>query len=158
MNNYAFIDTQNVNLWVRDQGWKIDWKKFLVYLRESLHVTKAYLFLGYVPKNEKMYSFFRKIWYTLIFKPVLYTQEGKMKGNVDAELVLWTMINYSTYHKAIIVTWDGDFACLVGYLYKKQKLARLIVPNERKYSVFLQKTGREQIDGINNMKSKLQFL
>jgi hypothetical protein len=27
LNNYAFIDSQNLNLGVRSDGWKIDYKK-----------------------------------------------------------------------------------------------------------------------------------
>lgn len=52
-----------------------------------------------------------------------------MKGNVDAELVLHTAaIEYSNYDKAILVTSDGDFACLVEYLQEKGKLAKIITP------------------------------
>jgi len=40
-NNYAFIDSQNLNLGVqRDLGWKLDYKKFRVYLREKLEYKK----------------------------------------------------------------------------------------------------------------------
>jgi len=28
--NYAFIDSQNVNLSIREQWWKLDWKKLIV--------------------------------------------------------------------------------------------------------------------------------
>ena len=45
-------------------------------------------------------------------------REGKPKGNVDAELVLQAMIDYQDYERAVIVTSDGDFACLVRYLYE----------------------------------------
>lgn len=45
---YAFIDSQNLNLGVRDQGWKLDFGKFAVYLQDSLKVKKAFLFIGYL--------------------------------------------------------------------------------------------------------------
>jgi uncharacterized LabA/DUF88 family protein len=48
---------------------------------------------------------------------------GKVKGNVDAELVLHAMIEYPNYDKALIVTGDGDFFCLVEYLIKQDKLS-----------------------------------
>ncbi len=34
-NNYAFIDSQNLNLNIRSQGWILDFKKFRVYLKEK---------------------------------------------------------------------------------------------------------------------------
>ncbi|OGM15013.1 hypothetical protein A3D84_01955 [Candidatus Woesebacteria bacterium RIFCSPHIGHO2_02_FULL_42_20] len=46
-SNYAFIDSQNLNLGVRSQGWKLDWRKFRQYLRDKHKVGKAYLFIGY---------------------------------------------------------------------------------------------------------------
>jgi len=51
--------------------------------------------------------------------------DGKVKGNVDAELVLHTMIEYLNYDRALLVTGDGDFFCLVDYLIKKNKLLKL---------------------------------
>lgn len=44
--NYAFIDSQNLNLGVQDLGWQLDFKRFRVYLKEKFHVRRAYLFLG----------------------------------------------------------------------------------------------------------------
>ena len=50
--------------------------------------------------------------------------DGKAKGNVDAELVLHTMVEYPNYDKALIVSGDGDFYCLVDYLKGKDKLLK----------------------------------
>lgn len=157
-NNFAFIDTQNVNLAIRDQWRKLDWKKFKVYLKDKYHVSKIYLFIGFIPNNQNMYTFFQECWYTLIFKPVLVLKDWLTKGNVDAELVLQSMIDYEKYNKAIIVTGDGDFSCLVKYFYEKQKLLKLIVPNKNKYSLFLRKTAKEKIESLTNLREKLEFL
>ena len=54
-NNYAFIDSQNVNLGIQELGWKLDFRKFRVYLREKYGVKKAYLFIGYLPENQNLY-------------------------------------------------------------------------------------------------------
>ena len=156
-NNFAFIDTQNVNLTVRDQWWKLDWKKIKVYLKDKYNVSKIYLFIGFIPNNQDMYMFFQNCWYTLIFKPVLIFKDWSTKWNVDAELVLQSMIDYQKYNKAIIVTGDGDFACLIKYFYEKQKLLKLIVPNKNKYSLFLRKTAKEKIESLTSLRSKLEF-
>ena len=90
-NNYAFIDSQNLNLGVKSQGWKLDWRKFRQYLRNKYHITKAYLFIGHMAGNESLYTFLQESGFILIFKPTLeYKVNGKLKikGNVDAELVL----------------------------------------------------------------------
>jgi len=40
-NNFAFIDSQNLNLGVRELGWLLDFKRFRVYLAEKYGVRKA---------------------------------------------------------------------------------------------------------------------
>lgn len=77
--------------------------------------------------------------YVLIFRPTLQDKKGIIKGNCDAELVLHCMIQYQNFDKAIIVSGDGDFYCLVRYLKKKGKLLRIGIPNKRKYSALLNK-------------------
>lgn len=140
---FAFIDSQNLNLGVLDSGWKLDFKRFRIYLRDKFNVTDAFLFIGYFPGNEALYTFLQKAGFILVIKPTLIinrnTENETVKGNVDAELVLHTMIEWKNYDKAIVVTGDGDFYCLLEYLEVKKKLAHLIIPNKQKFSALLRK-------------------
>src|SRR3989338_5192382 len=102
-NNYAFINSQNLNLGIQSMGWKLSWKKFRIYLREKYGVLTAYQFIGYVPENQNLYASLQKAGYVLVFKPVLPDEKGEVKGNVNADLVLQAMIDYENYDKAIIV-------------------------------------------------------
>ena len=54
---YAFIDSQNLNLGIRDCGWKLDFGRFYIYLKDKYHVSKAFLFIGYVAGNEALYTY-----------------------------------------------------------------------------------------------------
>ncbi len=154
---YAFIDSQNLNLGVLSQGWQLDFGRFRVLLKEKYHVEKAFLFIGYIYDNQPLYTQLQKDGYVLIFKPIMEIKDGKktkIKGNVDAELVLHSMIEYQNYDSAIIVTGDGDFHCLIEYLAGKKKLEKLIVPN-KKYSSLLRKFG-SFIVNILLFKEKLE--
>jgi len=156
LNNYAFIDSQNLNLSIRDLGWILNFKRFRVYLKDKYAIAKAFIFIGYVPTNQSLYTSLQKDGYILIFKPTLQLPDGKVKGNIDAELVLHAMIEYPNYDKALIVTGDGDFYCLVEYLKKQNKLLKLIVPNQKKYSSLLRKF-MDDIVFMNNLKGKLEY-
>lgn len=151
--NYAFIDSQNLNLGIQGLGWKLDFKRFRVYLRDKYKVSNAFLFIGYIEKNQKMYDSLKKYGYTLVFKPTVIAKH-EVKGNVDAELVLHSMIEYINYNKAVIVSGDGDFHCLVEYLDKQNKLERVIVPNRKKYSQLLSKF-MKYLDFMNDKQAKL---
>lgn len=154
--NYAFIDSQNLNLSIQDQGWKLDFKRFRKYLEDKYSVGKAFLFIGYVATQQSLYKSMQEYGYVLVFKPTLQLAEGKIKGNVDAELVLHAMIEYPNYDQAVIVTGDGDFHCLIEYLKKEKKLMRLLIPNRHKYSALLKGFGPDMAF-VSELKNKLKY-
>ncbi len=150
---YAFIDSQNLNLSIQNdvinkkgvliyKGWKLDFQNFYTYLKDKLRVEEVFLFIGCVLGNEKLYKYLEDTGYNVIYKPTLdYYEDGEKhtKGNVDAELVLWAMKEFPNYSKAIIVSGDGDYHCLVEYLDEQNKLLTILVPNRYRYSSLLRK-------------------
>jgi len=83
---------------------------------------------------------------------------GKPKGNVDADLVLRTMVDYDNYNKAVIVSSDGDFYSLVEHLYSKGKLEAVLSPNNAKCSILLQKKARERMFFMDTLRGKLEYI
>lgn len=118
----------------------MDFKKFRRYLTDKFRVEKAFLFIGYIEQNKKLYSNLKTFGYELIFKQTVKDSQGKPKGNVDAELVLHaSAIQYDKYDKAIIVAGDGDYFCLHEFLEKNKKLLRIVIPNKKSESSLLKK-------------------
>lgn len=173
--NYAFIDSQNVNVSTQKFGWKMNWRELRKFLQEKYDVNKAFMFIGYVPEFEALYEQMHDAGFSVVLKPTYdmtkpynpqvkeveipadkeyrsfgekaaadlsgqqkteaaaaeQTEAAKrhIKGNIDAELVLWAMKELKNYDKAIIVSGDGDFYCLVEYLHEQKKLLKLLVPS-----------------------------
>lgn len=124
-------------MFIGELGWKIDYKRFRTYLKEHYNVIKAYMFMGFKPSEQQMYNFLQDAGFNLIFKPILELKNGDVKGNCDAELVLQAMIDYKRYRKAIIVTGDGDFHCLIKYLQEQNKLQTVLVPTAKNCSILI---------------------
>lgn len=127
-------------------------------MRTKYNVSKAFLFIGYIPTNAKLYTHLQEFDFTLIFKPVLEIRRNgisEYKGNVDAELVLHTIINLDKYNKAIIASGDGDFHCLIEYLDEKNKLEKILTPNNR-YSSLIKKYAK-YILPLDVIKGKLEL-
>lgn len=157
MKIYAFIDSQNLNLAIRSAGWQLDFKKFRIYLKDKYKVQKTYLFIGYSAGNERLYTMLQQAGYILIFKPTLQNKGGEIiKGNCDAELVLHCMIEYNNFDKAIIVSGDGDFYCLVEYLAKNNKLLKIGIPTRHAYSSLLIKF-LDYFFFISHLRDKLGY-
>ncbi len=156
-NNFAFIDSQNLNLGIQKLGWKLDYKRFRIYLKEKYHVERAYMFLGFVLLNQDLYDRLQKSGFILKFKPTIPDANGEIKGNVDADIVLNTLIELSDYDKAVIVSSDGDFYSLISYLYGKDKLEIVLSPNIDECSSLLKQTAKEKINFMNDLKDKLEY-
>jgi uncharacterized LabA/DUF88 family protein len=153
---YAFIDAQNVNLAIRDQGWKLDWKRFRIYLKDKYCVEKAFLFIGFVSKNTNLYIKLQEAGFICIFKPTLEYKDGTTKGNCDAELALQTMIEYPHYDQAILISGDGDFFCLAKYLIDQSKLHTVLIPNMRRFSGLLKvDICRPYLKFMNDLRKKI---
>lgn len=125
-NNFVFIDNQNLFAELKRCGWDLDYARFIVYLREKYSAQR-----------------------------ILRTADG-VKGNCDADLILHAMRQLDQFDKAIIITSDGDFYCLVEYLAFKNKLKKLIIPNKDRYSSLLKKF-RDQSNYLNDYRDRFCF-
>lgn len=197
---YAFIDSQNLNVSVQKFGWKIDWQKFRKFLTDRYGVSKAYMFIGYIPENESLYEQMHDAGYAVVLKPTFdltrprpelvevaaeggrveqvskgsgkndhridhgadkhdksdkHDDKKPVKGNIDAELVLWAMKEMSNYEKAIIVSGDGDFYCLVEYLEEKGRLKHILTPTSHYSSLY--NRYEEYVVRLDNFKRELRY-
>lgn len=157
-NNYAFIDSQNLNLGIQKLGWKLDYRKFKTYLREKYSVEKAYMFIGFVALNQKLYDRLQEAGFILKFKPTIPDEDGKIKGNVDADLVLQAMIDFSNYRNAIIVSSDGDFYSLVQHLNECGKLKAVISSDKKNCSTLLKQSAKDKLQYMYDLRKKLEHI
>ncbi len=104
---------------IADFGWKLDYARFRIWLSEKYGVKNAYIFIGLIPKYNKLYTHLQECGFILIFKEVVYDGDGKAKGNCDADLVLHAMSDAyeNKFDSAVLVSSDGDYASLVKFLF-----------------------------------------
>ncbi|MDP3763797.1 MAG: NYN domain-containing protein, partial [bacterium] len=156
-NNYAFIDSQNLNLGIQKLGWKIDYARFRIYLKEKYGVTRAYMFIGFVALNQSLYDNLQEAGFILKFKPTIPDEHGKIKGNIDADMVLRVILEIGEYDKAVLVTSDGDFYSLVEHLYQNNKLEVLLSPDGANCSGLLKQTAKDRIQFMNELQNLLEY-
>ncbi len=156
MSNYAFIDGQNLHAGIKQLGWTLDSGKFRQYLTRKYDVAKAYYFIGYLPSQQRLYTALQRAGYELVFKPVVTGAGFDLKGNVDADLVLQAMIDFTAYDRAIIVTGDGDFYSLVRYLKSQNKLQAVLSPNRQFCSALLKQQAGGRLWFVEDLRRQLQ--
>ena len=138
LENYAFIDGQNLYKGVENLDWELDYYRLRHYLRAKFGVLKAFIFLGYIAKYKKLYEYLEECGFEIVFKEIDYNKEGT-KGNVDVDLTLNVMKYIDDYKKAILITSDGDFASLIKELKLHNKFNLVIAPEEKKCSRLLKR-------------------
>lgn len=167
--NYAFIDSQNLNMGVATgfrrrnvsySGWRLDFEKFRKYLSDKHRVDTAFIFIGNLPGNEALYESLQRAGYILVLKPTTsYKDEAGndvVKGNVDTDLVLYAAAKeINNYDKAIVVSGDGDFLSLYDFLHAHNKLGKIVIPNKLNYSQLLNKYS-EYFDFVSVNRKKLE--
>ncbi len=158
LNNYAYIDGANLHKGVNSLGWQLDYARFRVWLKDKYHVERAYIFIGLIPAHKNLYKYLQEAGFILVYKEVVYGRDGNPKGNCDADLVLYTVVDTyeNKFDKAVIVSSDGDYSSMINFLQGKNKLFTILSPREEKNcSILLKRTGAK-ISYINDQKSLLE--
>lgn len=137
MRNEAFIDGQNFYLASinTNDAWRIDLKRFRIYLKEKYQVGRAYYFIGAM--NEKyldLYKIIQEAGYILMFREHSLEMAGHKKGNVDTDIVFEIMrklADWEDFDKVVLISGDGDYFKMVKYLIDKNRLEKLLAPSYR---------------------------
>jgi uncharacterized LabA/DUF88 family protein len=160
MKNLAFIDGQNLHLGTSQNGWKVDFRKFRIYLMENYKVTEAYYFLGYVSSKEQdLYNNLQRAGFIIVFKEHVEELKARKKGNVDTDIVFEVMkklIDERDLNEVILVSGDGDYKKLVDYLIIKDKFKKILFPNKKASSLY-NNLGSEYFDYLRNIRSYVEY-
>lgn len=147
VRNIAFIDGQNLKMGTVDTtpSWRVDLKRFRVYLKEKYQVDTAYYYMGYVidgAEYEKLYDYIQESGFILKFREHNSAMLGKKKGNVDSEIIFNAMKRLylkEKFEKIVLVSGDGDYKILVDFLIEHKKFEKILFPN-KKYASSLYKS------------------
>lgn len=156
--NNAYIDGANLHLGVSSANWKLDYKKFRIWLTDKFQINDAFIFLGNISEYSSMYNHFISCGFKIIFKPVVYDRQGKAKGNCDADLVLHAVSDFyeNKYDKMLLVSSDGDYASLVDFANRAGRSLGILSPSNAKRCSFLLKRTDAKIFYMSDQKHLLQ--
>ncbi len=128
---------------------------FLIVLKPTVDISHNYDGAEKGPKTEEQKAEDKDTAQGKKDIPAKDQEKPTIKGNVDAELVLYAMKELPNYDKAIIVSGDGDFFSLAEYLEEQNKLAHILTPNWQ-YSSLL-KVFEPKIIRLDQMRRQLAY-
>ncbi len=140
-----YIDGANLHMRTKNDGLDIDLEKFYIYLKNKYRPAIIYYFLGFTKENEGLHEYLKRCGFTLVFRESVNT--GKyMKGNCDSEMVMYICrdLYKNKNQEFVIITSDGDFACVVKEVINENMKCKIISPTvPDATSKLLRKSGGE---------------
>ena len=112
-NVAVFVDVANVFYAAKAAGVDIDYVTLLKSVTAGRDLVRAYAYTGLDPDNENQrnfHDFLRRSGYKVVSKDIRKYGDGKVKANLDIELVVDMMKTARNLDIAIVVSGDGDFA------------------------------------------------
>jgi len=112
-NVAVFVDVANIFFAAKAAGVDIDYVTLLKSASAGRDLVRAYAYTGLDPENENQrnfHDFLRRHGYKVVSKDIRKYGDGKVKANLDIELVVDMMKTARNLDIAIVVSGDGDFA------------------------------------------------
>jgi uncharacterized LabA/DUF88 family protein len=112
-NVAVFVDVANIFYAAKAAGVDIDYVTLLKAGSAGRDLVRAYAYTGLDPDNENQrnfHEFLRRHGYKVVSKDIRKYGDGKVKANLDIELVVDMMKTARNLDIAIVVSGDGDFA------------------------------------------------
>ena len=112
-NVAVFVDVANIYYSARGQEVDVDYVALLKAATKGRDLIRAYAYSGLDPENEnqrKFIDFLGKNGYRVVHKDIRKFGDGRMKANLDIELVVDLFRLANRMDIAVIVSGDGDFA------------------------------------------------
>jgi len=117
-----FVDVANMYYAARGQDVDVDYVALLKHATKGRDLIRAYAYTGLDPENEnqrKFIDFLGKNGYKPVIKDIRKFGDGRMKANLDIELVVDLFRLADRMDIAVIVSGDGDFAPAIKALQDK---------------------------------------
>ena len=112
-NVAVFVDVANIFYAAKAAGVDIDYVTLLKAASAGRDLVRAYAYTGLDPENEnqrQFHAFLARNGYKVVSKDIRKYGDGKVKANLDIELVVDMMKTSRNLDIAVVVSGDGDFA------------------------------------------------
>ncbi|TMB49174.1 MAG: NYN domain-containing protein [Chloroflexi bacterium] len=118
-NVAVFIDVANLYYAARGQDVDVDYVALLKHATKGRDLIRAYAYSGLDPENEnqrKFLDFLSKNGYKVVHKDIRKFGDGRVKANLDIELVVDLFRLAPRMDIAVVISGDGDFASAIRAL------------------------------------------
>jgi len=158
---YAFIDASNIIYGCTRAGWKMDFEKFIQYLKSRYKVSRVFYYGGIDPENRKQLKFYellQRFGYEVRMVPMKRFLDGTKKADIDSRMTFDIMRYLNEYDELIVCTGDGDFFWVLEYLFKEKKIPLRLLAHAVSTARELKRlVGPSYFQNIEDLRHLLEF-
>jgi uncharacterized LabA/DUF88 family protein len=124
----VYIDSANLYYAASKANLKLDYFQLAKWFQTHCDLISLNFYTAYDPLDTKQLDFFtdlERAGYNLIKKPIRIFADS-IKGNMDIELAVDTLVQKEDYDVLILISGDGDFSYLVKALESIGKLTIIL--------------------------------
>ncbi len=161
----VFIDASNIYHSYKRLKWKIDFRKFLDYLKKEADLQEVYYYTARDLRSAgqtKFLNFLEMIGYKVRSKKVKFIKDknqgrekdGFHKGNLDVELTMDVLETKERYDTLLLLSGDSDFEPLLQLMKMKYRKRCLVMATKHSISIELIKCAK-YLD-LKKLKSQIE--
>ena len=158
---YVFIDASNIIYGCTRAGWKMDFEKFIRYLKSRYKATRVFYYGGIDSENKrqlKFYELLQRLGYEVRMVPMKRFLDGTKKADIDSRMTFEIMKYLNDYDELIVCTGDGDFFWVLEYLLKEKKVPLRLLAHASSTAKELKKlVGSSRFQNIEDLRHLLEF-
>ena len=123
----VFIDASNLELSAKSKGWRVDYKKLLLWLEGQYNLVYLGFFTARFDTKEHdgFLTFLKKTGYSLVTKPLKHLLDKDhhhlRKANFDVEIAVESIKRSENYKTFVLFSGDSDFDYLIKELNSQGK-------------------------------------
>jgi uncharacterized LabA/DUF88 family protein len=153
----AYIDSQNIKMWVKELGREIDRHKFYIYLKMKYRCDSIKFFVWYIDDNKHWYDELSSYWYQVVFKKTLSAIKAG-KWNIDTLLMLHGITDINKWLSSwFLISGDWDFDVLIEHWKEHNIEYHIMIPNHHKASQLLKDvTDSSGIVSMHDLEHKIK--
>jgi uncharacterized LabA/DUF88 family protein len=135
-----FIDAANIIFSARNLGFDLDILRLIRNLKDSFRPEKVIYFTGNFKSMRKEFAAIEKTGVEMVYKEI-YNEENKAKANCDVEIShrMTSDILLGAAVNIVLVSGDGDFACLCDFAQSKKIPIRVMAFDPKSCSRVIKK-------------------
>ena len=157
LKTVIYIDAANIILSAKDSSFDLDTMRLIQHLRDSCRDAHVIYFTGNFRSKRNEFDILTQSGVEMVYKEI-YNEARKQKANCDVEIShrITSDILNGTVENIILLSGDGDFACLYDFAYSKNIPVKAMAFDAASCSRMIKRRSFARVSYLSELGARIQ--